>query len=68
MLVLSRKPGERLRLGDEITLTVLRVDGQRVRIGIDAPSEVRILRDELRQPLAELHCGRWKDLSVTVQT
>lgn len=47
MLVLSRKCGETIRIGQDITVTCLRVCGQIVKIGIDAPSWVRILRSEL---------------------
>jgi carbon storage regulator len=47
MLVLSRKPGEKIKIGDHITLTVVRVQGHQVRLAIDAPGEVRILRGEL---------------------
>ncbi len=48
MLVLSRKETQRIRLGNSIVLTVLRVAGDKVRLGIEAPDEVIILRDELR--------------------
>ena len=47
MLVLSRKPGEQVVIGDGITLTVVEVGGRRVRIALDAPEQVRILRAEL---------------------
>lgn len=47
MLVLSRKATERIRLGDNIVVTVVRVSGDRVRLGIEAPPEVLVLRDEL---------------------
>lgn len=47
MLVLSRKPGEKVIIGNGITVTVVEVHGNRVRIGIDAPGNVRILREEL---------------------
>ena len=47
MLVLSRKPAERIRLGDSIVVTVVRVSGDKVRIGIEAPPDVVVLRDEL---------------------
>jgi carbon storage regulator len=50
MLVLTRKSGEKLRLGSEITVTVLEIKGNRVRIGIDAPDQVSILRCELEKP------------------
>jgi carbon storage regulator len=47
MLVLSRKQSQRIRLGDSITVTVVRVSGDRVRLGIDAPPDMLVLRDEL---------------------
>ncbi len=47
MLVLSRKAGERIRIGDNITIVVNRVVGSRVSVGIEAPSNVRIVRGEL---------------------
>ena len=47
MLVLSRKESQRIRLGDSIMLTIVRVSGDKVRLGIDAPPEIRVLRDEL---------------------
>lgn len=48
MLVLSRKESERIRLGDSIVLTVVRVSGDKVRLGIEAPPNVLVLRDELQ--------------------
>lgn len=47
MLVLSRKPSERIHIGPDIIITVVRVSGQTVRIGIDAPKEIKIMREEL---------------------
>jgi carbon storage regulator len=47
MLVLSRKPGEKVVIGSGITLTVVEVRGNRVRLAFDAPDQVRILRAEL---------------------
>ena len=47
MLVLSRKVGQALLFGDEIEVTVLRVDGEQVRLGINAPKRITILRKEL---------------------
>ena len=47
MLVLSRKEHQRIRLGDDITVTIVRLSGDQVRLGIDAPREIRVLRDEL---------------------
>jgi carbon storage regulator CsrA len=47
MLVLTRKVQEQIRVGDNITITVLQVRGNSVRIGIDAPRDVRVIRGEL---------------------
>ena len=47
MLVLSRKPGEKVVIGNGITLTVVSVLGNKVRLAFDAPDQVRILRAEL---------------------
>lgn len=47
MLVLSRKTGEAIRISDDITLTVSRVRGGRVRLSIEAPKNIRILRKEV---------------------
>jgi carbon storage regulator len=47
MLVLSRRERERIRLGDSIVITIVRVAGDKVRIGIEAPPDVIVLRDEL---------------------
>lgn len=47
MLVLSRKESQRIRLGDAIVVTIVKISGDKVRIGIEAPSEVLVLRDEL---------------------
>ena len=47
MLVLSRKENERIRLGNSIVVTVVRVVGDKVRLGIQAPPDVLVLRDEL---------------------
>lgn len=47
MLVLSRKIGSSIRIGNDITLTVVKIDRNQVRLGIDAPLHVQILRQEL---------------------
>lgn len=47
MLVLSRKEGETLLLGDDIEIRIVRIDGDHIRLGISAPQSVRILRGEL---------------------
>ena len=47
MLILTRRPGETILIGDNIQVTVVDVDRNQVRIGIDAPQEVKIVREEL---------------------
>ena len=47
MLILTRRPGENVLIGDNIKVTILDVDRNQVRIGIDAPQEVKIVREEL---------------------
>ena len=50
MLVLTRKIGERIRIGDTVVVQVLEVRGTQVRLGVEAPSEVRIYREEIYRP------------------
>jgi carbon storage regulator len=50
MLVVTRKTGEVVVIGDNIRLTVVSVGGRQVRLGLAAPADVPILRAELRQP------------------
>jgi carbon storage regulator len=47
MLVLTRKPGEGVVIGDDITIKVIEIKGGRIRIGIDAPVEKKIYRQEV---------------------
>lgn len=53
MLVLTRKPDERILIGDDIVITVLDIRGDGVRIGIDAPRGVRIQREEVVRAVSE---------------
>jgi carbon storage regulator len=53
MLVISRKAGEKIHIGDDIELTLVSVKGSCVRLAIDAPRDVVILRGELRERVRE---------------
>jgi carbon storage regulator len=48
MLVLTRRSGQRIVLGDNIILTVVSISGRRVQLGIEAPPEINIVREELK--------------------
>lgn len=60
MLVLSRKESEKVLLGEEIVLTIVRVSGDRVRLGIEAPAEMLILRKELEDTAADIRINEKK--------
>jgi carbon storage regulator len=51
MLVLTRKPGEKIFIGDNVSLTVVEVKGDSVRIAVDAPREVKIYRGEIYEAI-----------------
>jgi carbon storage regulator CsrA len=59
MLVLSRKPGEALVIGGDITVTVVEITGNRVKVAIDAPDWTHVVRGELTG---------WLDLPISVDT
>lgn len=81
MLILTRKPGEVIRIGSDIAVTVLSVQGQQVRLGIDAPKGVSVDREEIairkagevRAPAADepLYANRteveWRELLAAEQ-
>lgn len=58
MLVLSRRINERIIIGDSIVLTVVQIQGNNVRLGVEAPADVEVVRDELlrrtRSPRREI--------------
>lgn len=47
MLILTRRIGETLMVGDDVTITVLKVNGNQIRIGIEAPNDVAVHREEV---------------------
>ncbi|WP_397570614.1 carbon storage regulator [Schlesneria sp. T3-172] len=53
MLVLSRKPSEKIHIGPDITITVVRIGPNTVRLGIDAPREMNVRRGELPQHIED---------------
>ena len=61
MLILTRRVGETLMIGDEVTVTVLGVKGNQVRIGINAPKDLAVHREEIYQRIRRELEGR-KDL------
>lgn len=53
MLVLTRRPGESIMIGGDITVTVLEVRGDQIRIGIDAPRSVKVHREEVLREITQ---------------
>ena len=53
MLILTRKVGEMIRIGDAVVIRVLEVRGSQVRLGVDAPTDVRIYREEVYRATQE---------------
>lgn len=66
MLVLSRKIGEKIHVGDDVTIEIRRVAGNRVTIAVDAPRNVRILRGELREAAHEFEVDATEAAPVVV--
>ncbi len=65
MLVLSRKSGERILIGDDVAITVVRIGPNSVRIGIEAPKSMNIVREELCDFGSEKDSGRTPESRAT---
>jgi carbon storage regulator len=55
MLILTRRVGESVMIGDEVAITVLRVKGNQVRLGVNAPKTVSVQREEIFQRIQQEH-------------
>jgi carbon storage regulator len=72
MLVLTRKAAEKIHIGNNIVISVVRIDGSKVRLGIEAPSEIAIRRAELTvqdwdpQPVVEPTVTEFDNTSATL--
>ena len=53
MLVLSRKLGEKIVIGENIVVTVVKIDRNQIRLGIEAPHDVPVYREEIAPPIAD---------------
>lgn len=64
MLILTRKIGETLMVGDEVQVTVLGVKGNQVRIGVNAPKEIAVHREEIHQRIQREKEAKSKETST----
>ena len=67
LLILTRKSGEGLFIGDDIRITILEIRGKQIRLGIEAPTNIVVLRDEIYQRVQEetLQAAGVRDKDVT---
>mgnify|MGYP002870232847 FL=1 len=53
MLILTRKTNEKIKIGNEITISIIEIHGDQVKIGVDAPKEVKVFREEVYQAIQD---------------
>ncbi len=58
MLILTRRPGETLTIGDDITVTVLGIKGRQIRLGVNAPKDVEVHREEIYRRVQAAKAGK----------
>ncbi|MBV8878133.1 MAG: carbon storage regulator CsrA [Gammaproteobacteria bacterium] len=58
MLILTRRPGESVKIGDEVTVTVLGISGNQLRLGFSAPRHIAVHREEIYERIQEARLGR----------
>jgi carbon storage regulator len=68
MLILTRKPGESIYIGDGIKVVIVEIKGNQIRLGIDAPSDVRIYREEIYLQILEENKKAAESSSAATET
>ena len=68
MLILTRRPGERIRIGDSVTVAVVGVHGNQVRIGVEAPRELTVHREEVFERIKSVELQRPLGRAVNSKT
>lgn len=64
MLSLARRPGQKIRIGEDIILVIREIRGRQVKIGIEAPPHVRVLREEIYEELCQANRDAANELAV----